>query len=133
VYLCASEADAIRVRTAQLDAHAGVQLAAVIGKADHDRALAWKAFVLGASLAGIAVVVHFNTSDLAWPERILRGAFIFGVIGLSTFVGLMTPGVGWFLYVFLIPFWAMFPLVIVGARGTLIVLATYVVGYPIAS
>ena len=49
--------------------------------------------------------------------RILLGAFIFGIIGLFTFVGVMTPGVGWFLYVFLIPFWAMFPLIIVGMRG----------------
>ena len=28
----------------------------------------------------------------------------------------MTPGVGWFLYVFLIPFWAMFPIMIVGVQ-----------------
>ena len=48
--------------------------------------------------------------------RILLGAFIFGIIGLFTFVGVMTPGVGWFLYVFLIPFWAMFPIIIVGPR-----------------
>ena len=46
--------------------------------------------------------------------RILLGAFIFGIIGLFTVVGVMTPGVGWFLYVFLIPFWAMFPIVIIG-------------------
>ena len=70
--------------------------------------------------------------ELAWPMRILLGAFIFGIIGLFTFVGIMTPGVGWFLYVFLIPFWAMFPLIIVGARGTLFLLGTYVIGYPIA-
>ena len=31
----------------------------------------------------------------------------------------MTPGVGWFLYVFLIPFWAMFPIIIVGREGAL--------------
>ncbi|HSN44847.1 MAG TPA: TPM domain-containing protein, partial [Casimicrobiaceae bacterium] len=28
-----------------------------------------------------------------WPMRILLGAFIFGVIGLFTFIGVMTPGV----------------------------------------
>ena len=37
--------------------------------------------------------------------------FIFGIIGLFTFIGIMTPGMGWFLYFFLIPFWAMFPIV----------------------
>ena len=52
---------------------------------------------------------------------------------LFTVIGVMTPGVGWFLYVFLIPFWAMFPIVVVGVRGpTLALLALYVVGYPIA-
>ena len=74
----------------------------------------------------------FDTPNLAWPERILIGAFVFGIIGLFTFVGIMTPGVGWFLYVFLIPFWATFPMVIIGAQPTLILLGAYVVGYPIA-
>ena len=67
-----------------------------------------------------------------WPMRILLGAFIFGVIGLFTFVGIATPGMGWFLYFFLIPFWAMFPIIVVGVRGALACLGTYVVGYPIA-
>jgi len=44
----------------------------------------------------------------------------------------LTPGVGWFLYLFLIPFWAMFPIVVVGTRGTLIILITYLVGFPLA-
>jgi uncharacterized protein len=76
--------------------------------------------------------MHFNEPNLAWPERILIGAFVFGIIGLFTFIGIMTPGVGWFLYVFLIPFWAMFPMVVVGARGALVLLGIYVIGYPIA-
>ena len=67
-----------------------------------------------------------------WPMRILLGAFIFGIIGLFTVIGVMTPGVGWFLYVFLIPFWAMFPIIIVGVKGALVLLGIYVVGYPIA-
>jgi uncharacterized protein len=74
----------------------------------------------------------FNEPDLPWVERILIGAFIFGIIGLFTVVGVMTPGAGWFLYVFLIPFWAMFPIVVIGAKPTLAVLAAYLVGFPIA-
>jgi len=35
-----------------------------------------------------------------WPMRILLGAFIFGIIGLFTVIGVMTPGMGWFLYLF---------------------------------
>jgi uncharacterized protein len=67
-----------------------------------------------------------------WPMRILLGAFIFGIIGIFTVLGVMTPGMGWFLYVFLIPFWAMFPIVVFGVKGALALLALYVVGFPIA-
>ncbi len=85
-----------------------------------------------ASAASSSSGLHINAPDLPWPERILLGAFIFGIIGLFTFVGIMTPGVGWFLYAFLIPFWAMFPIIIVGTRGALTLLGIYVVGYPLA-
>ena len=74
----------------------------------------------------------FNGPDLSIPERILLGSFIFGIIGLFTIIGVLTPGVGWFLYLFLIPFWAMFPMIVVGVRGALILLITYVVCFPIA-
>ena len=75
----------------------------------------------------------FNEADLPpWPMRILLGAFIFGIIGLFTVVGVMTPGMGWFLYFFLVPFWAMFPIMVVGVRGALIMLCTYVVTFPLA-
>ncbi len=77
-------------------------------------------------------LVQIEGPELAWPMRILLGAFIFGIIGIFTVVGVMTPGVGWFLYVFLIPFWAMFPIIVVGVRGALWLLGTYVVAYPIA-
>ena len=74
----------------------------------------------------------FQGPDLPLRERILIGAFIFGIIGLFTVVGILTPGVGWFLYVFLIPFWAMFPIVVLGTRGAFICLVTYVIGFPVA-
>lgn len=64
-------------------------------------------------------------------QRILFGAFIFGIIGIFTVVGVMTPGIGWFLYFFLIPFWAMFPVAIVGTSGALILLITYLIAYPV--
>ena len=59
-------------------------------------------------------------SEMSLGGRILFGAFIFGIIGLFTFFGIITPGIGWFLYVFLIPFWATFPMVIIGSRATLV-------------
>ena len=70
--------------------------------------------------------------EIPWYMRILLGCFIFGIIGVFTVVGVMTPGMGWFLYEFLIPFWAMFPIVVIGPKATVGVLALYVIGYPIA-
>jgi uncharacterized protein len=70
--------------------------------------------------------------DMSISTRILLGAFIFGIIGLFTFIGIITPGVGWFLYFFLIPFWAMFPIVVLGTKGALICLITYLVVFPTA-
>jgi uncharacterized protein len=77
-------------------------------------------------------VSEFEQDLPPWPMRILLGAFIFGVIGLFTFLGIMTPGMGWFLYLFLIPFWAMFPIIVVGVKGALLCLVVYIVGFPLA-
>ena len=72
----------------------------------------------------------FENPDMSITMRILLGAFIFGIIGLFTIIGILTPGVGWFLYLFLIPFWAMFPIIIVGTKGALICLITYLILFP---
>ncbi len=74
----------------------------------------------------------FKAPDMPITERILIGAFIFGIIGLFTVLGVLTPGMGWFIYFFLIPFWAMFPIVVIGGQATLWVLGTYLIGFPAA-
>lgn len=76
--------------------------------------------------------INLEAPDMSLTEKILFGAFIFGIIGLFTVVGVLTPGVGWFLYLFLIPFWALFPIVIVGSTGSLYLLITYLVAFPVA-
>ena len=76
--------------------------------------------------------LNFEGPDLGIRERILIGAFIFGIIGLFTMVGILTPGIGWFLYFFLIPFWAMFPIVVIGTRGAFACLITYLIVFPVA-
>jgi len=76
--------------------------------------------------------LDFGTSDLSITDRILLGAFIFGIIGLFTVIGVLTPGAGWFLYVFLIPFWAMFPIIVLGTGGALVCLITYVIAFPVS-
>jgi uncharacterized protein len=75
---------------------------------------------------------NLDAPDMSLTERILIGAFIFGIIGLFTIIGVLTPGVGWFLYLFLIPFWAMFPIIVIGSTGALYLLITYLIAYPVA-
>lgn len=81
-------------------------------------------------VAESSVLSDLETPDMPLGTRILLGAFIFGIIGLFTIIGILTPGVGWFLYLFLIPFWAMFPIVVVGTKGALIIFIIYIVMYP---
>ena len=75
--------------------------------------------------------VPVSSPPIKWSVRLLLGVFIFGVLGLFTVVGIMTPGVGWFMYVFLIPFYASFPIVILGLRPTLVLIAVYLIAYPL--
>ncbi len=90
-----------------------------------------EALALSGDSGGKSLGLDEMASGLSITERILLGAFIFGIIGLFTVVGVLTPGVGWFLYFFLIPFWAMFPIMIVGTTGALYLLVTYLVAFPV--
>lgn len=74
----------------------------------------------------------FQRADMPWPQRILLSLFVFTMIGLFTFIGIVTPGIGWFLYVFLIPFWSLFPMMLVGPTPTLVLVVAYLIGYPLA-
>ncbi|HSO19102.1 MAG TPA: TPM domain-containing protein, partial [Desulfosarcina sp.] len=104
-------------------------VAAIVAQLEHDDAPAPAAT---APAAAKQRDTFFQGPDLGMVERILIGCFIFGIIGLFTFLGVVTPGMGWFLYFFLIPFWAMFPVVVVGSTGALTLLIVYLVCFPIA-
>ena len=73
-----------------------------------------------------------SRASMPWPQRILFSLFVFSMLGLFTAIGIVTPGMGWFLYVFLIPFWSMFPMMLIGAIPTLVLVAVYLIGYPLA-
>jgi uncharacterized protein len=75
---------------------------------------------------------EFEEPDLPIIPRILIGTFVFSIIGLFTIIGILTPGVGWFLYLFLIPFWSMFPIIVLGTRGAFICVITYLIAFPVA-
>jgi uncharacterized protein len=70
--------------------------------------------------------------EMTLQERLLIGAFIFGILGLFTFLGLFVKGcMGWFMYAFLIPFYAVFPMAVLGPNGGLTALGIYAIGFPI--
>jgi uncharacterized protein len=73
-----------------------------------------------------------QSSDWGMGDRILSGLFIFALLGIFTFAGLRTKGGGsWVLYVFLMPFYAIFPHASIGYTAGMILLGSYIVGYPI--
>ncbi|MDT8401080.1 MAG: TPM domain-containing protein [Bacteroidales bacterium] len=85
-----------------------------------------------AASPGDAFFSDFENPELPFTARILLGGFIFGILGLFTAMGIINPGAGRFLYFFLIPFWAMFPIVVLGSKGALICFLTYLIGFPVA-
>jgi uncharacterized protein len=76
--------------------------------------------------------LHFEGAPMPLPTKILVCLFVFSILGIFTFVGLVTPGgAGWFLYVFLIPFWSMFPMALLGSSVGLATIAAHLVGFPV--
>jgi uncharacterized protein len=68
--------------------------------------------------------------ELDAGARVLMGLFVFVILGIFTWAALFSEGcAGWFLYVFLIPFYAIFPGVALGVTGGLALLVVYLVGY----
>jgi hypothetical protein len=64
------------------------------------------------------------------PDFLFFGIFLI-VVGLFTFIALFSQGgVSWILYVFLIPFWAAFPMASLGVKTGAIILAIYLIGFP---
>lgn len=73
-----------------------------------------------------------EAAPMTFGEKAFMALFIFGILGMFTFSGLMTEGcAGWFLYAFLIPFYAIFPGAVVGYPTGLGILGTYLIAFPI--
>jgi uncharacterized protein len=70
-------------------------------------------------------------SAMASPDFLFFGIFLI-VIGLFTTIAVFLQGaISWILYAFLIPFWAAFPMVSLGVKIGAILLAIYLVGFPL--
>ncbi len=72
------------------------------------------------------------SNRLPWLARIFVACMFLAVVGSFTVLGVTMPGFGWFLYLFLVPFWAAFPSVILGPRPAMVLLGLYLVGFPVA-
>ena len=65
-------------------------------------------------------------------DKILVSLVVFGLLGIFSFTGLTSEGsVGWVFYFFLIPFYAVFPMVVLVWKSGLSALVIYLVAYPI--
>lgn len=73
-----------------------------------------------------------DLNDLTIGQRIGIGLGIFVFLGIFAFFGLVTPGgTGWFIYIFLIPFYALFPIIAVGTTYWYVPILGYLVAFPI--
>jgi uncharacterized protein len=65
--------------------------------------------------------------------RILAFLVFLVVVGAFTIIGILTRGCqSWFLYVFLIPFWSLFPSVLLNPPSAIAATVLYLVGFPLA-
>ncbi len=72
----------------------------------------------------------FPVMDFGWPTAIAFLMFLF-VVGSFSIQALSTHGcMAWILYLFLMPFWATFPLAFLGRPLGLIPIALWVLGFP---
>lgn len=73
-----------------------------------------------------------RASEVPLGARVFGSVIFTIVIGVFSILALMSKGCqSWFLYVFLMPFYAAFPLALWGAFGALLIPA-WVIGFPIA-
>ena len=94
MFLSDAEATAIDAQIGRLESCTGVQVVtAVIGKADNYIELPWKAFALGAALAGSCVTL----ADVRWPQwvtshtALVHATTILGVAAASALLAVFVP------------------------------------------
>lgn len=104
-------------------------------RSDYDAGVLAAVAAITRAAAGEFVVDNNSESGelgMTWREKALISLFVFTVLGLFTFIGLkMKGGQAWFLYVFLIPFYAVFPGAIFGFDIGLWILLAYLVSWPL--
>jgi uncharacterized protein len=73
-----------------------------------------------------------SSNQLSGSDALFFGLFIFGILALFTFFAVFAQGcAGWGLYLFLIPFYSLFPWVIIGYSATVVLVIVYLITIPI--
>jgi len=73
-----------------------------------------------------------DIETIPFPLNVLVALFVFTILGIFTLIGITTSGCqSWFLYIFLIPFYSLFPVFIFGAWGGFVILIIYLIFYPV--
>jgi uncharacterized protein len=73
-----------------------------------------------------------DLDDLTIGQRIGIGLGLFVFLGIFAFMGLAAPGkIGWVIYVFLIPFYTIFPIMAVGTKYWYLPGSIYLIAFPI--
>jgi uncharacterized protein len=70
--------------------------------------------------------------NMPWYKYLVFGLLVYGVLGVFTLLGISTPRSGWFLYPFLVPFWAMLPTAVFGTDVGEVSILGYLVAFPVA-
>jgi len=86
--------------------------------------------ILAALKGSYAPPAEEETSDVG--GKLMAGAIFTVVVGLFTLIVLFARGPQiWFLYIFLLPFWFVFPLALLGLKAGLIALGSYATIVPL--
>lgn len=81
-----------------------------------------------AAIRGAYVATEAEDAGPPWQARLIALGVFTIVVGMFTFVSVVTGGGGgWFLYFFLMPFWLAFPMMIFGIVGGGILFGLYVI------
>jgi uncharacterized protein len=100
---------------------------------DYDRGVRAGVDAILGVIAGAYIADESDDSQMDAGTGIIAFLFFLLVVGIFTLVAFAAPGGGgWFLYVFLLPFWGLFPSATLGTTAGLPMFFLYAIGMPIA-
>jgi len=120
---------ALTPRFKQGDYDGGIEagIAAIIGALGKGAASSPAAPEVGTAKSSVK-----STREMPWYKYLVFGILVYGVLGVFTLLGIATPRSGWFLYPFLVPFWAILPTAVFDTNVGEVSILGYLVSFPIA-